>query len=233
MPERKSFFRQFLGSWGTATLYSLGFCILAIAMDYSDSLSAKRLAEEGAEAQATVTSLYVTTSHRRHSTNYHYHVGLSLWAGFRNVLTEKSVSEEFYNTLRTGKVIPIWYWTKDPTLLETRRGSFAEATEVEFFLALFAAALTLLFAGLGGHWAYCARWMVRNGVERQVIVTAHVDGLFSYGKNKRYQLAWREPSGTLAASRLHPPADLPDVGETITVLTDPAGRRASIWEGDL
>lgn len=233
MIRHKSFLRQFLGYWGGWALVSLAICGLFAVMDYTSSVSARHLAEEGVDAKATITSLRVTTSTRRLHTRYHFHVGLSFAASGKFIQIQETVSGSFYESLQVGQVIPIRYWSRDPTLLEVQPGGFAGQAKSGFYLALFSAALALFFAGLGFRWAYATRWMLQNGVERQVTVIALVDAPFSSGKHKRYELTWREPTGELAGSRYHPLSDLPDVGEEITILTDPSGRRASIWLRDL
>ncbi|CAN1571851.1 hypothetical protein MCELHM10_03292 [Paracoccaceae bacterium] len=231
MPQRKSFQRRFFDNGGTWAILFLGAFILALFMSLNEGLSARHLAEEGVQAQATVISLYETTSRSVRSTRHLYNVGLTFVVDQETVHTKKTVPESFYNSMRTGMVIPIVYWTGDPTLIEVRPGSFSERARQSLFVAVVAAAFTLFFGGPAGHWALTARWMARNGVERRVEITKHVECEIPI-QSKKWQLVWREPSGTLAMSRFHHYADLPAVGRTITVLSDPEGRRDSIWEGD-
>ena len=232
MPRRKSFLRQFFDGGGIWALPLLSCFILLAFLGLSESLSGRRLAEEGVEAQATVISLYETKRRSGRGTNHLYHVGVRFVAGQETVLAEKTVPKRFYGGMRTGMVIPILYWTGDPTLIEVQPGSFRDDARQHFFMAIVAAAIALAVGGFALHRTRYARWMIRNGVKRRVTVEAHVECPIP-AQSKKWQLVWREPSGTRAESRFHYFPDLPAVGSTIVILTDPSGRRASIWLRDL
>lgn len=232
MKQLKAFFRQLLDHQGHWALLSLLILVWMIVWAYSDSLSARRLSEEGAEAQATVISLYETTPRGYRGTHHFYHVGVSFVVADKTVLAEKTVPESFYKSMRIGKVIPILYWTGGPTLIEIQPGSFAADAKKHLVFALIATAATLLFGGPTLHRTLSERWMVRNGVKRRAVIVAHVECPIPI-QSKKWQLVWREPSGTLAESRFRHLTDLPAVGRTIMILTDPSGHRASIWQRDL
>lgn len=232
MPQRKSFIRQFFDNGGIWAVLFLGACIFATVLGFRDSLSDRRLAKDGVEAQATVMSLYETISHTGRGTNHRYHVGVSFVAGQETVLAEQTVSQNFYGSMRTGMVIPIRYWTGDPTLIEVQPGSFAEHARQLYFMAIVAALLTLPFGVPAGLWALSTRWMVRNGVQHRVEVAAHVECPIPI-QARKWQLVWRESSGVRTTSRFRYLADLPPVGAQIIILTDPSGQRPSIWKRDL
>lgn len=232
MKQRKSFFRQFLDHQGHWALFAVLIMVWMIVWAFSDSLSARRLTKDGAEAQATVMSLREKTTHIGRGTQHFYYVRVNFVAGDTAVLAEKSVPESFYRSMRTGMVIPILYWTGDPTLIEVQPGSFAKDAKKHLVFALIATAATLLVGGFAFHRTRYARWMIRNGVRRRAKVEAHVECPIPV-QSKKWQLVWRDPSGTRAESRFHYFPDLPAVGSTVVILTDPSGRRASIWLRDL
>lgn len=232
MTRRKSFLRQFFTYWGLWALVALAAAAFALNIAWIDATSAARLAKEGADAQATVIGLNMTSTRSNNRTQHHYEVTYQFTVDGAAQEGQKIVSEAFYRGLKTGDIIPVRYWTRDPGLTEIEPGFHARQALIGQIVATVAAVLTLIFATLGWRWAARARWMVRNGIQVEVTVTRLAGSWFNFGKNSYYRATWADPRGE-GRSRLHRGKHLPGVGTTITVLTDLAGLRASLWEGDL
>lgn len=232
MTRRKSFLRQFFTHWGLAALMALAACAFALTMARIDAAKASHLAEEGADAQATVTGLNMTTTRSNNRTQHHFEVTFSFTVNGTTHEGKQIVSEAFYRALKTRDIIPVRYWTQDPSLTEIEPGHRATQALIGQGVGAVAGLLTLIFATLGWRWASAARWMVRNGVERQVTVTRLAGFGSLIGTAPWYRAVWSEPKGE-GRSRLHRRKAIPGVGTQITILTDPAGLRSSLWAGDL
>ena len=232
MTKRKSFLRQFFTHWGLWALMTLAAFAFALAISRIDAAKAIHLTEEGADAQATVTGLNMTTTRSNNRTQHHFEVTFSFT--FDGVAHEgqQTVSEAFYRSLKTRDIIPLRYWTRDPSLTEIEPGNRATQALIGQVVAGFAAVLTLIFATLGWRWATAARWMVQNGTARDVTVTRLAASWLNAGKNSYFRAVWQDAKGE-GRSRQHRIKRIPGVGTTITILTDPAGLRPSLWDGDL
>ena len=232
MTKRKSFLRQFFNYWGLWALMALAATAFAVTMARVDATNAARLATEGADAQATVTGLNMTTTRSNNRTQHHYEVSFSFTVDGTTHEGKKIVSEAFYRALKTRDIIPVRYWTQDPSLTEVEPGLRATQARIGRIVAGVAAVVTLIFATLGWRWAAAARWMVRHGIPRETTVTRLAGSWFNVGKNSYYRAVWQDAQGE-TRSRRHRIKRIPGVGTKVTILTDPAGLRPSLWEGDL
>ena len=232
MTKRKSFLRQFFTHWGLWALLTLAACAFALSIARIDAAKASHLAGEGADAQATVTGLNMTSNRSNNRTQHHFEVTFSFTVDGVAHEGQQTVSEDFYRALKTRDVIPVRYWTQDPSLTEIEPGHRASQALIGQIVAGVAAALTLILATLGWRWASAARWMVRNGIAREVTITRLAGSWLNVGKNSYYRAVWQEANGE-GSSRLHRIKHVPGVGTTVSILTDPAGLRPSLWDGDL
>lgn len=232
MTGRKSFLRQFFTLWGLGALMALAACAFAVTVAHIDSAKARRLAEEGADAQAKVTGLTMTSTRTDNRTRHHFEVTFTFTVDGTAHEVKRIVSESLYRSLRTGDQIPVRYWTADPTLAEIEPGFHAGQAMIGQIVAGVAGVLALIFAALGWRWASAARWMARNGVAREVKVTRLAGFGALFGSAPYYRVVWQDDQGE-GRSRPHRIKLLPGAGTTTTILTDPAGRRRSLWEGDL
>lgn len=233
MTKGKSFLRQVFNTWGLWALMTLAASIFALTMAHFDGQSARRLAQEGADAEAMVTSLTQTSTRSNNRTQHHFQIGFSFKAGDHPHDATQIISEALYRSLRTGDRIVVRYWTRDPSLVEAEPGHHASQALIGQIVAGVALVLTVGLAGLGWRWASKARWMVRNGVERPATVTRLIGSRFNFGKTGYHRAEWRDEAGVIGQSRLNRSKHLPGAGTPITILTDPSGIRPAIWEGDL
>lgn len=232
MTRRKSFLRQFFTQWGLWALMAFAACAFAMTLARIEAASVRHLADEGADALATVTGLNMTATRSNNRTQHHFEVSFQFTIDGQTHDGKQIVSEDFYRSLKTRDRIPVRYWTRDPGLTEIEPGHRANEVLISQIAAGVAGALTLIFAALGWRWAAAARWMARNGVSREVSVTG-LTGLWgSFGTTGYFRAVWSEAGGQ-GSTRLHRIKRLPGVGTTITILADPAGQRPSLWEGDL
>ncbi len=232
MTKPKSFLRQFFTHWGLWALMTLAVCAFALTLARIDAAKASHLAEEGADAQATVTGLNMTSTRSNNRTQRHFEVTVSFTVDGISHEGAQTVSEAFYRSLKTRDIIPVRYWTHDPSLTEIEPGHRANEALIGEVVAGVAAVLTLIFATLGWRWASAARWMVQNGVAREVTVTRLASFWSNFCATSFYRAVWQDTKGE-TRSRLHLIKHLPGVGKTTTILTDPAGLRPSLWAGDL
>lgn len=234
MSPRKSFLRQFLSPWGWWVLVAVLVTLGCLAIARSGALTAERLDREGADATAEVTGVRHTQSRDSDGDIDHdYEVTYRFVVNGQTFEKQVDVAHGFYINVRDGDLLPVRYWINDPTLSEIEPGSAA-------FQALFGQIATgvfglvaLVLARLGWRRARAAAWMNRHGVARQVTVKALVDTSVKVNKTPRFRATWQESDGREGSTWMARLDRLPTVGSQITILTDPEGRRASIWEGDL
>lgn len=233
MTKPKSFLRQFFAPWGLWALMTLAACAFSLTLARIEAANVRHLADEGAEAMATVTGLNMTTTRSNNRTQHHFEVSFQFTVDGQTHDGKQIVSEDFFRRLKTRDQIPVRYWTRDLSLTEIEPGNRAVDVLIGQIVAGVAGALTLIFAALGWRWAHAASWMVRNGAPREGTVTRLVGHWFTtFGKMAYLRAHWSLPGGE-GRSRLHSLKTLPKVGSTITVLVDPQGRRPGIWDGDL
>lgn len=234
MSPRKSFLRQFLNPWGWWVLAAVLVTLVCLAIAQSGARSAERLAKEGVDATAEVTDVRRTSSRDSDGNiDYDYEVTYRFVVNGQTFEKQVDVAYDFYLRIGQGDILPVRYWSKDPSLSEIEPGSAA-------FQALFGQIATgvsglvaLILGRLGWRRARAAAWMNRHGVPRQVTVRGLVDTKVSVNKSPRFRATWQESGGREGATWMARLDRLPTVGSQITILADPEGRRASIWEGDL
>ena len=234
MPNRKSFLRQFLSPWGWWFLVAVTVTLICLAIAQSGARSAERLAKEGVDASAEVTDVRRTSSRDSDGDiDYDYEVAYRFMVDGRPYERRVDVAYDFYLKIGHGDIVPVRYWSKDPSLSEIEPGSAA-------FQALFGQIATgvsglvaLILGRLGWRRARAAAWMNRHGVARQATVKGLVDTKVSVNKTPRFRATWQESDGREGSTWMARLDRLPTVGSQITILSDPEGRRDSIWEGDL
>lgn len=234
MPPRKSFLRQFLSPWGWFAFLAAFVTMICLAIGQSGARKAERLANEGAEATAEVTDVRRTSSRDSDGDiDYDYEVAYRFIVNDRSYEDRVDVSYDFYARTGHGDRLPVRYWVKDPTLSEIEPGSSAsQARFGQIATGVFGLA-ALFLARLGWRQARQSAWMVRHGVPRQVTVTRLVDTAVKVNNTPRWRAVWQEGNGREGSTRMARYDRLPEVGSQITILTDPEGRRASIWDGNL
>jgi hypothetical protein len=234
MPQRKSFLRQFLSPWGWPTLIAVVVTMICLAIAQSGARSAERLATEGVDATAKVTDLRRTSSRDSDGrTDYDYEVAYRFEVEGRPYERRVDVSYDFYVKIGNGDILPVRYWSKDPSLSEIEPGSAASQALFGQIATGVSGLVALILGRLGWRRARSAAWMNRHGVARQVTVKGLVDTKVSVNKTPRFRVTWQESDGREVATWMARLDRLPTVGTQITVLADPEGRRDSIWEGDL
>jgi hypothetical protein len=234
MVRQKSFVRYFFRLWGwLALVAAVGTAFLYLVAQHT-SQSAERLKTEGADATAELTQVYrSSTRDTDGDLRYSYYVSYRFLADGKAFEGEQKVSYGYYQKVGTGKVVPVRFWRIDPSLSEVEPGRTAvSALLTQTGTAIFGLG-TLIFASLGWKRARSAAWMFRHGVEREANVTGHVDCWLEVNNGKRWRATWREGDGRTGSTYMHRIDCLPPVGIRLTVYSDPDGRRASIWVGDL
>jgi hypothetical protein len=187
---------------------------------------AARLEQDGADAIANVMTLEKTAGDSpRHLVSYAFLLNGKWIEG------QSRVSENVFDNLRLEDRVPIRYWTEDPTLAEIAPGMNAWEFRQALIIRGLALLLTLPFL-LHGIWhAARVRWLVRNGTPME----AEVLELVSASKDDgplAWKARWIGPDGRTGLTETIPASRTPPLGSGITILTDPAGWRGSIWEGD-
>lgn len=188
----------------------------------------------GTEVQGQVTRLWQaeeTCGRNNLDTCTAYTVAYGFDAGGWRT-TQTSVSQDLYATLQEGGPIAVRYVTADPTI-----------NEVDFGWTFFGGVMLLLFAiGFGGFGgiALWRRWrnahrlvtLRETGAVRQAIVTAREATRWRVNRRPQFILRWRDAMGAEGASLAQPVDALPEVGASITVYADSAGKLAPVWAGD-
>jgi hypothetical protein len=187
---------------------------------------AAQLERDGAETFANVMALEKTTGENpRHLVSYAFMANGTWFEG------QTEVPEDMFERLQVEDRVPIRYWSEDPALAEIE----PDMRESEFWAGMILRGLIFVLVLpflLHGIWhAVRVRWLVRNGVPME----AEVLELVAASKDDE-PLAWKArwicPGGRTGLTETLPASRTPPVGSVITILTDPAGRRGSIWEGD-
>lgn len=197
-------------------------CVTAMAVNFRDTL---RLRQEGEQTSANVLALDVTGSgeSRRFNVRFAFlHDGV--W--FEN---SAAVPEDLFSQLHLEDRISVHYWRQDPSLVRLT----ADWNPANVFPILSWGGASLFFLGAAiadVRWRAHTFWLSRNGIAVQARVTAteEVDE-----EGHLHRAVWIEPNGQTGKTSSHHAWKLPPIGSRITILTDPTGKRPSVWEGDI
>lgn len=231
MRQRRSFLALVFAREAAATALVL-FIFFLIAMPpglwnmpalYRD---AARLERDGADAFANVMALEKTTGDPpRHLVSYAFQANGTWFEG------QSEVPEDMFERLQVEDRVPIRYWSENPALAEIE----PDMRSSEFWGGMLFRGLILVCVLpflLHGIWhAVRVQWLVRNGVP----IVAEVLELVAASKDDEplaWKARWISPDGRSGMTETQPASRTPPVGSVITILTDPAGWRGSIWEGD-
>jgi Protein of unknown function (DUF3592) len=229
MRLQKSFLRILLSrseGWFLVFFSIAGMTVLIVLA--TQFLEAHRLATEGASAVANVIDLQIYSGEG----GTHHVVTYAFLVEGDWVEHSSDVAEAYYSGLREEDRVPVRYLREDPAVA---RIELAAARTSSFFSTLYYTALSVFMA-------FLARenlkeiagiyWLSRNGVPQQTVVTGHVEETSSDGPSS-WRMTWLDLDGRTRSSCLFPPDKVPQIGSMITILTDPSGKRPSLWEGDL
>ncbi len=234
MTKREIFLRQLFSLRGIWLLPTIAIFAVFLTHAWNDSITAAHLAKEGATTTAKVTGLGRSNDLSSKNNDRNRNVRFSFIVNGTTYDGWQRVGIDLYRSLEIGASLPVRYWVKDARLNEIEPGTHAS-------LALFGKIGTAIIAGiillLVFHcWrrASLASWMAQNGVPKEVQVIRLVRGRKQFFTTGYYHvIAWKNDDGSKGGSRFHLKEELPEVGDMTTILTDPSGRRTSIWQRDL
>jgi hypothetical protein len=231
MPERRSFLALVFARdvVGVAALF-LGFFLIGappllwnLPALYRD---AARLELEGAETIANVMALEKTAGDTpRHLVSYAFQADGTWFEG------QTEVPVDMFERLQVEDRVPIRYWSEDPALAEIEPDGTASQFWGGMILRGLFLALSLPFLSYGIWHAVRVRWLVRNGIPIEAEVL-ELTGASKEDEPLAWKARWIGPGGRTGLTEANPASRTPPIGSVITILTDPAGWRGSIWEGD-
>jgi hypothetical protein len=227
MRRRTSLLRYLLSreeGWGA--IYCVLFAFFGLASGAMEIRDAHRLENDGDRTFANVLALEQVGAGE--NTDFYVRFAFlhdNVW--FENRV---GVPEDVYSGLQVEDRLAVRYWREDPNLVEIEAASFSELSPYMF-------AFAAIFSLIGFGMAYAilveptrAYWLLKHGISVQAKVTAVEE---NEGEGGGYHAAWVGPDGRIGKTSAQPAKNIPPIGSTITILTDPSGKRPSIWEGDL
>ncbi len=212
-------------AWVFALLIMAGFGLGAIKV--AAYQSASRFAAEGVEVIGAVTHMndYISGKRKSFSISYTYSTPAD---PYTNGL--QYVSGSFHDAHTNGGPISVTYLPTDPTINVVEPAKLSKG----FWISM-AVAAGLIVAGASG--AYFAAARARACVqlrEAGKVTIATVTTHAAEGKKKlKARLEWRDATGITGRSFPMLLAELPEIGMSITLFTDPDGRQKPVWEGDV
>jgi hypothetical protein len=230
MRRQRSFLRVLFSQedfLGGLLFFAVGSVFFLLAFG-PDLLNAKRLSADGFDTFANVMALEVDDAGEK----ARYLVQAAFLVDGEWSETTSATSRAFFDTLQVEDRIPVRYWSRNPEIVEVEPGSI-QLRQHEAILG-FGTLLLILAATSILPFRQTVRviWLSRYGVPMQTEVTGHADGSSPDGP-PRWKATWIEPDGGTGSTRALPGDKVPEIGSLITVLTDPTGKRESLWEGDL
>jgi hypothetical protein len=187
---------------------------------------AGRIEQEGASADANVMALEKFSGEAPS-----YHVSYAFTVNGDWVEATSEVSEAFFEGLQVEDRLPVRYWVRDPTVAEIEPGW--SAFQIRHGL-IFRGLLLLLFLPFflpAAMHAARVRWLVRYGLLEEAVVT-DIEMTSRDDGGEAWHARWTAPDFRTGLTSQLPLSDIPAVGSRIAILTDPNGRRGSVWEGD-
>lgn len=228
MPRPKPFLRLFFGLFGWCAAIAAVFAVVGALLFIGAGAKAAHLRDEGVETEATILAL--TEEHNRssrRSRSHSYDVTYRFQVGSDTYSATDSVPLDRFRTLSVGDRIPIQYWQKDPSQSEIDFGDAQSDSLAGAAIAAVATVAALILGRLAWHEASEAAWMARHGQPVRVQVTGHSRTSVRVNGLPLWRAEWLNPDGTTGRSNRALFSWLPAVGKTVTVLSDPDGRRPS------
>ncbi|MEO0911800.1 MAG: hypothetical protein AAFY59_02250 [Pseudomonadota bacterium] len=231
-----STWKLFLRNWGWMAAFPMLFAVIFGLVAMFEGRKAERLAAEGVDGVALITNKDVEVSYDsdgdRRTT---YRVYFTIDPNGREHADDDTVGRRFYNSVKVGEEVPVRYWAPDPDVNEIEPGS----TGTTIWITKIVSAVTLTIALAWGYFAWekgaKAVRMRERGVRRRARVTGLKITNVSVNKRKLVRLMWLDEEGVEGASfmaRREKFERWPE-GSEVWVYADRAGRRPSVWEGDV
>ncbi len=227
------FFRSPAAWVGTAAAcVALGLAVLAAVT----ARDAARLASGGVETVAEVIDRQENVSrHKNGGLGTRYFLVYRFEdAGGRTFEGREDVPAGLFFRTPMYSHLPVRYWPEDPKLSEIEIGGTAEWASLLGMLCLAAAAVAAGALLLGWQRVRPLLRLRDRGRPVRARVVAHVAVRKVAGARvQTYRARWEAPGGLSGETFVGREDQLPAVGSDITVLTDPDGKTAGVWEGDL
>jgi hypothetical protein len=234
MTRPKSFLRLFFGPSGWGAAFAAFFIFSGLFVMSNTADKAARLTTEGATQMARVTDLRAERPRPglrwgslRLSVSYEFTVGT------RSYFSTQEVSRAFFRSVSIGDQMPVLYWTQDPVVSEIEIGKVASDHRAGLIVTLLAILATGVLGWRAGRNAAEAAWMARHGQRQDVWITDHVAAGARIGLLPNWRATWHGPDGAPGASAYHVKSALPPIGQRVTILVDPDGRRPGRLESDV
>lgn len=232
--RQKSFLRYFFRLWGWQALILGLLAGGSLMIASTNGQNSQRLQREGVETTAELTRVYRSEDRDTDGTrSYSYHVAFRFTVDGKLYEDNQTVSNAFYQTVGTGQRVPVRYLANDPSISEIEPGATATWAFYARLAAIGLGFAALMAARAGWNRARLAAWLFRHGVEDSAVVTDHVESWLRINDGSRWRARFRTANGREGETYLARQRNLPPVGMTIYVLSDPDGRRDSVWSGDL
>ena len=234
MTRPKPFLRLFFGLFGWCAAIAAIFAVVGALLFIGAGAKAAHLRDEGAETEAIILSL-TDENHRssRRSRSHNHDVTYRFQVGSVTYTATDSVPLARFRTLSVGDRIPVHYWQKDPSQSEIDFGDAQSDSLAGLATSAVATIAALILGRLAWHEAREAAWMARHGQPVRVQVTGHSRTSVKVNGLPLWRAEWLNPNGTTGRSNRALLSWLPAVGKTVTVLSDPEGRRPSRLQSDL
>jgi hypothetical protein len=234
MPRPKPFLSLFFGLFGSSAAIAALFAVVGVLLALGAGGKAAHLRNQGAETEATILAL--TEKHRsstRRSSSHSHDVTYRFQVGPDTYTATASLPRDRFLALSVGDRIPVHYWTKDPTQSEIDFGDAANDSLAGQAIAIVATIAALVVGRMAWREAHEAAWMARHGKQSTAQITGHRRTSVRVNGLPLWRAEWRNPDGTTGRSGRKFFTWLPAVGQTVTILTDPEGRRPSRLQSDI
>ncbi|MFM7336370.1 MAG: DUF3592 domain-containing protein [Tabrizicola sp.] len=220
--------------FGWSALIALLFAGMGVGLAIGAGKKAAHMRDAGATAEAVVVAL--TENHRRsgrHSLSHSYEVTYRFQAGSSTYTATGSLPRDQFLALEEGDRLPVRYWTTDPSESEIDFGDAQSDSWVGVVMAAAGSVATLVLGRLASREASEAAWMARHARRHAAEITGHVRTSIRINGFPLWRAEWRNADGTTGTSACRFSAALPRVGTTVTVVTDPEGRRPGRLQSDI
>ena len=231
------FWRLLLRGWGWLIVIAAPVVLILGGMVLYNGYIAARLALDGVETTATITSRmrHDADGDSRTDEREVHRLGFVFDAGGVEVTDEVTVSEAFWNTAPRGRKLPLRYVRAAPHLNEIEPG--AHITEVTWG----AIGLGLVLLVVGPVWRRRWRtasnmvWVRDHGQTRTATVTQHENTRMQVNDKSTYRLHWCDETGATGRTALvrRPALTQFPVGSEIKVYVDPVGSRPPVWQAEV
>ena len=234
MPRPKPFLRLSFGLFGWCATIAAVIAVVGALLFIGAGEKAAHLQSEGVVTEATILALNEEHHRSGRRTNSHsYDVTYRFLSGLGTYTATATVPSDRFRTLSVGDRIPVRYWQKDPSQSELDFGDAKADSLAGAATAVVATIAALILGRLAWREAHEAAWMARHGQPVRVQVTSHSRTSVRVNGLPLWRAEWRNPDGTTGRSARALLSWLPAVGKTVTVLSDPEGRRPSRLQSDI